>query len=69
MFELKPCPFCGDKAYLFVNDGVRVICGKCRATSKTLVDGLTANGVSGNAVKAVIDAWNRRAQEGGTHDE
>ena len=63
LFELKPCPFCGGKAYLFVSDGVRVLCGKCGASSKTLVDELTVNGVSGNAVNSVIEAWNRRNDE------
>lgn len=60
MPELKPCPFCGGEAHLFVNDGVRVLCPKCGATSKILVDGMAAKGVAGNATKAVIEAWNRR---------
>ena len=64
MDELKPCPFCGGKAYLFVQDGVRVICVKCNATTKCLVDSMSSNGVAGNATKAVIEAWNRRV----THD-
>lgn len=64
MTDLKPCPFCGGKAYLFVNDGVRVICPKCGATTKCLVDAMTSKGVSGNATKAVIEAWNRRDKHG-----
>ncbi len=60
--ELKPCPFCGGEAYLFVSNGVRVICPKCGATTKILVDGMCANKVTGNATKAVIEAWNRRTK-------
>lgn len=58
--ELKPCPFCGGTAHLFVNDGVRVICPKCGASSKILVDAMVTKGVAGNATKSVIEAWNRR---------
>lgn len=61
MAELKPCPFCGGKASLFVEDGVRVICNVCYASSKIFCDSLGARGVVGNAVKSVVDAWNRRA--------
>lgn len=63
--ELKPCPFCGGEAHLFVDDGVKVICPACGATSKCLVDCLTGRGVAGNATKAVIEAWNRRVKNDG----
>lgn len=47
---------------MFVNEGVRVLCPKCGATTKILVDGMTASGVVGNAVKHVIEAWNKRVE-------
>lgn len=62
--ELKPCPFCGGKAKLFVNDGVRVLCVKCRATSKILVDEYNGFEIRTNAVRDVVEAWNRRADNG-----
>ena len=57
MVELKPCPFCGGKARLFVSNGVRVLCPKCGATTRILVDG---ERVETNAVENVIKSWNRR---------
>ena len=57
MIELKSCPFCGGKARLFVSNGVRVLCPKCGATTRILVDG---ERVETNAVENVIKAWNRR---------
>lgn len=59
MIELKSCPFCGEKARLFVNSGVRVLCTKCRASSKILVD---SECYETRAVEKVIEAWNRRAE-------
>lgn len=59
-YKLLPCPFCGSEARLFVQNGVRVICPKCDASSKILVDGRGPHGVTGNATKAVVQAWNTR---------
>ena len=65
MAELKPCPFCGGKARLFVNGGVRVICSKCYAGTKSLTDNM---GYESNAVETVVEAWNRRAGEEDKHE-
>lgn len=61
MDELKPCPFCGGKPRLFVSDGVRVICSKCYASTKALTDRMENDS---NATERVIEAWNRRADNG-----
>lgn len=65
MEKLKPCPFCGGEAKLYVNDGVRVMCPKCRATSKILVDDYNGLEIRTNAVMDVIKAWNRRVNDNG----
>lgn len=61
MFELKPCPFCGGKARLFVNGGVKVICSKCYASTMILTDNME---YESNAVEMVVEAWNRRVDNG-----
>lgn len=61
MNDLKPCPFCGGKAILFVRNGVSVVCTKCYARTISRLD--TMEGYS-NAVEGVIKAWNRRADNG-----
>ena len=58
--ELKPCPFCGGKAFLFVDDGVRVMCEECNSSTKILIDRLSGNKPMGNATNRVIEIWNRR---------
>lgn len=58
MDDLKPCPFCGGKARLFVNGGVRVICSKCHVGTMILTDNME---YESNAVETVIEKWNRRA--------
>ena len=62
MEGLKNCPFCGGEAVVHINDGVRVVCRECGATSKCLVDGYSQGKPNGSALKAVIIAWNRRTQ-------
>ena len=61
--KLRPCPFCGSEAYLIINDGARVLCPKCGATSKILVDNIVGYNSSKNAVKSVIEAWNKRVPD------
>lgn len=58
MEELKPCPFCGGKARLLVNDGVRVICSKCYVGTINMTDVMWQES---NAVETVVATWNRRA--------
>ena len=63
MDNLKPCPFCGGKASLYVNNGISVICPKCKARSIVLSDLLSGNKMCGNSTQAVIEAWNRREND------
>ena len=60
--ELKPCPFCGGEASLYVYEGVCVICPTCGARTITERDLLTSKNVAGNATKSVIKKWNRRVR-------
>jgi Lar family restriction alleviation protein len=59
---LKNCPFCGGKAVVHINEGVRVVCRECGATSKCLVDGYSKGKPNGSTLETVIKAWNRRTQ-------
>lgn len=59
-FELKPCPFCGGTPILYVNNGVRVICNNCNASTITLVDHYFSDNYHGTAVLSVIERWNKR---------
>lgn len=61
MFELKPCPFCGGKARLLVNGGVRVICTRCYVSTRVLKDELESDS---SAVELSVEAWNRRVDNG-----
>lgn len=61
MFELKPCPFCGGKARLLVNGGVRVICTRCYVSTRVLKDELES---ASSAVELSVEAWNKRVENG-----
>lgn len=62
MEKLKKCPFCGGNAVVHIDDGVRVVCRECGATSKCLVDGYSNGKPNGSALGTAIKAWNRRIQ-------
>lgn len=64
MFDLKPCPFCGGKARLFVNGGVRVVCTRCYVSTRVLKDELE---YASSAVELSVKTWNRRAENGRVH--
>lgn len=64
MDELKKCPFCGGKAAVVVNDGVKVMCITCGAQTASYIDSVTVIDHGYNSVQRVVDAWNRRADNG-----
>ena len=55
--ELKPCPFCGGKAYAWEwNGGARIDCENWRGT-----DGKEHFvGIGAKTMKEAIEIWNRR---------
>ena len=74
MIKLKPCPFCGGEAKLFVSDGgVCVMCvngfeKNCGCRTGWYDDSSYIDGMNGwrkselTAVDRAIEAWNRRAE-------
>lgn len=60
MDKLKPCPFCGGKAVVHVDNGVYVICSQCECRTVGLRDGVSQGRYTGGAVESVIKKWNRR---------
>ena len=61
--KLKPCPFCGGNPVIHVENGVRVVCPHCSASSKCLIDGHSAGHPNGGAIYSVVEAWNKRPGE------
>lgn len=62
--ELKRCPFCGGKAVIYVDNGVRVRCTDCEITTVSLCDTLIRSKES--AIEKVVGMWNRRVNDGKT---
>lgn len=62
-FNLKPCPFCGGKAVLAVDNGFRVLCSKCGAQTEKRFDSYNGLTDVSCVVLEAIDAWNRRADD------
>lgn len=60
MDELKLCPCCGGKAVVHVGDGVCVICQDCGLRTVSLIDGTSNGKPHGNAIKRVVEKWNKR---------
>lgn len=63
---LRPCPFCGGKAVLFVENGVQVVCLSCGIETSPKRDKIYYKGVSQekiatDSIDSVIEEWNRRA--------
>lgn len=78
--KLKPCPFCGGKAYLednhraFIKSETTKVafvrCTVCNARSgRVELSDYGKTSHSGEANKKVIEAWNRRATEKGGSEE
>ena len=62
---LKPCPFCGGEAVLFVENGVQVMCVSCGVRTSSAADKIYQKGVSQertatSSVDKVIEEWTRR---------
>ena len=61
MEELKPCPFCGGKAFMWSwNGGTRIDCENWNAND----DRVHYVGVGARTKEKAIEAWNRRASNG-----
>lgn len=62
---LKPCPFCGGRAVLFVENGIQVMCLSCGIRTSLRADKIYQKGISQerivtDSVDKVIEEWNRR---------
>ena len=69
LIDLKPCPFCGGKAKLFVGSvGISAKCMDCHTQTETYMDMSYADCKKGNATEHVIEAWNRRRKLPGVNE-
>lgn len=59
--ELKPCPFCGSQAKIFITiSGIAVRCHKCLNGTMFIVD---HDVEPESALQKVVESWNRRCGE------
>ena len=68
MFNLKPCPFCGGEAQLFVlkEGGVCVVCKSCDNRTSLASDFDYSKTDEMTAVGRSIARWNRRVEDADT---
>lgn len=69
--RLKPCPFCGGEARIFVPEdgGICVMCTKCRCQTPYR-DDIRPSGINyGYSLEEVIDIWNKRQNRERKDDE
>lgn len=62
--KLKPCPFCGNGATVYVNDGVQIVCTlpSCGARTPCLTD-KEFEPKESRALELAVSIWNARAKE------
>ena len=62
LIDLKPCPFCGSKPFVWrTNHRTYIECPNLTANSHRVM-------ISGKTDKEAIEAWNRRAGEEDKHE-
>ena len=62
--KLKPCPFCGKKATVYVNDGIQIVCTSphCGARTPNLTD-KEFDPKESRALWLAVNIWNTRVSE------
>lgn len=62
--KLKPCPFCGSEAKVYIDNGVQIVCGSvhCGARTPCLTDKEFLPKES-RALELAISIWNARAKD------
>lgn len=66
MDKLQPCPFCGGEAkvYAFTSGRICVMCMNCYCQTQVESDFCIADAKKKSACEKVVEAWNRRVNDG-----